>query len=149
MKPIFILNGPNLNMLGKRDAAIYGRETLAEIETMIRVRAKELGMTVDCRQSNHEGDLITWAHEAREVASAIVINPGGYSHTSIALMDALEIAAVPVIEVHVSDIHAREEFRRHSYVSRIARQVICGQGAHGYVLALEAAVKLAQNRETA
>jgi len=144
MKTIFILNGPNLNMLGKRDPAVYGPHSLSDIETMCRARAAELGVQVDFRQTNHEGTLIDWVHEARDAAAAIIINPGGYSHTSIALMDALEIAAVPVVEVHLSDIHKREAFRRHSYVSLVAKEVICGQGAQGYILALDAVAKLTQ-----
>ncbi len=141
MKAIFILGGPNLNMLGKRDPAVYGTATLADLEAMCRARAAELGVAVDFRQTNHEGTLIEWCHEAREAAAAIIINAGGYSHTSIALMDALEIAAVPVVEVHLSNIHAREEFRRHSYVSLVAKEMICGKGAQGYLEALEAALK--------
>jgi len=144
MKLILVLNGPNLNMLGKRDPAVYGSHSLADIEAMCRAHATELGVQIDFRQTNHEGTLIDWAHEARDMAGAIIINPGGYSHTSIALMDALEIAAIPVVEVHLSDIHKREEFRHHSYVSLIAKEVICGQGAQGYILALDVAVKLAQ-----
>lgn len=149
MNPIYILNGPNLNMLGKRDPDIYGADTLADVEAMCRARAAELGATIEFRQSNHEGQLIDWVQEAREKASAIIINPGGYSHTSIALMDALEIAQVPVIEVHLSNIHAREEFRHHSYVSRIAAEVIMGQKSKGYVMAVEAAVKLAHSAKSA
>jgi len=152
MKSIFILNGPNLNMLGKRDPAIYGSQSLADVEAMCRARAAELGAQIDFRQSNHEGTLIEWCHEARDAAAAIVINPGGYSHTSIALMDALEIATegnVPVIEVHLSNIHAREEFRHHSYVSLVAKEMICGQGAQGYLVALEAAIKLAPAAKSA
>lgn len=143
MKPIFILNGPNLNLLGVRDPAIYGHETLADIEAMCRARAAENGATLDFRQTNHEGVLIDWVQEAREKASAIIINPGGYSHTSIALMDALSVCVpmVPVIEVHLSDIHAREDFRRHSYVSRVANAVIMGKKAAGYVEAVEVALK--------
>ncbi|HCM83514.1 MAG TPA: type II 3-dehydroquinate dehydratase [Alphaproteobacteria bacterium] len=143
MKPIYILNGPNLNMLGQRDPAIYGSDTLKDIEAMCRARAAELGATIEFRQSNHEGVLIDWVQEAREKAAAIIINPGGYSHTSIALMDALEIAGIPVIEVHLSNIHAREAFRQHSYVSRVATEVIMGHKSKGYVMAVEAAVKLA------
>lgn len=142
MKLIYILNGPNLNLLGRRQPEIYGTETLADIEAMCRARAEELGAEIDFRQTNHEGLLIDWVQEARDHAAAIIINPGGYSHTSIALMDALAAAEVPVIEVHLSDIHAREEFRRHSYVSLVAAQVIMGKKAQGYVEAVEVAVGL-------
>lgn len=149
MKPIYIINGPNLNMLGKRDPDLYGADTLQDVEAMCRARATELGVTIEFRQSNHEGQLIDWAHEARDKAAAIIINPGGYSHTSIALMDALEIAGVPVVEVHLSNIHAREPFRHHSYVSLVAKEVIMGQKSKGYVLAVEAAVKLAAGGKSA
>ena len=152
MKAIFILNGPNLNMLGQRNLTLYGAETLADIERLCAVRAGEFGASIDFRQSNHEGVLIDWVQEARDSAAAIIINPGGYSHTSIALMDALEIAVgagVPVVEVHLSDIHAREEFRRHSYVSLVAQQVIIGQKAAGYVAAVDAAMKLASGPKSA
>lgn len=144
MKAIFLLNGPNLNRLGRRDPRIYGHETLADIEAMCAAKAAELGVEIICRQSNHEGQLIDWIHEAADKASAIVINPGGYSHTSIALMDALDGIGIPVIEVHLSNIHAREEFRHHSYVSRVADAVIMGQKAAGYPQAIEKAVKLAR-----
>jgi 3-dehydroquinate dehydratase-2 len=152
MKAIYLLNGPNLNMLGKRDPDIYGRETLAEIEALCRAEATKAGYTMECRQTNHEGVLIDWVQEAAEKAAAIIINPGGYSHTSIALMDALEIAVgagVLVVEVHLSDIHAREEFRRHSYVSRVASAVIMGKKAAGYGEAVGAAINLAQNAKKA
>jgi len=136
-------------MLGKRDPAVYGTATLADIEALCRARMADFGVQIDFRQTNHEGVLIDWAHEARDAAAAIIINPGGYSHTSIALMDALEIAAVPVVEVHLSDIHKRETFRHHSYVSLIAREVIYGRGAQGYVMALEVAIKLAGGPKSA
>lgn len=149
MKPIYILNGPNLNLLGQRAPEIYGADTLADIEAMCRARAAEVGASIEFRQTNHEGVLIDWVQEARERAAAIIINPGGYSHTSIALMDALEIAGVPVVEVHLSDIHAREEFRRHSYVSRVASAVIMGKKAAGYTEAVGLAINLASRAKSA
>ena len=124
-------------MLGVREPAIYGRDTLADIAKMCARQAKELGLAVDFRQSNLEGELVTWIHEARKDAAGIVINPAGYGHTSVALLDALQIAELPVIEVHLSNVHAREPFRHHSFVSGIATAVMCGFGSHGYRLALE------------
>ncbi|MDX8482075.1 type II 3-dehydroquinate dehydratase [Mesorhizobium sp. VK24D] len=133
---LVVLNGPNLNLLGKRQPEIYGRETLADIEALCRHAASELGFALDFRQSNAEHELIGWIHEARESAVGLVINPAGYTHTSIALMDALATCACPVIEVHITNIHGRESFRHHSYVSRVATGVICGCGIEGYALAL-------------
>lgn len=140
--PVFVLNGPNLNLLGKREPALYGSTTLAEVEAMCEAAGARLGLPVDCRQSNHEGELIDWVHEARLAAGGIVINPGGYSHTSVALMDALLACDKPVIEVHLTNIHRRENFRHHSYVSLAARGVICGLGPKGYELALAAMADL-------
>ncbi len=137
-----MLNGPNLNMLGVRDPAIYGRDTLADIEKMCARRAKELGLTVDFRQSNIEGELVTWIQESRGKAAGIIINPGAYGHTSIALLDALQVAELPVIEVHLSNIHRRESFRHHTYTSQAATGIICGLGAKGYLLALDAIAHL-------
>jgi 3-dehydroquinate dehydratase-2 len=139
---ILVLNGPNLNLLGTREPALYGRATLADIEASCRARADGLGFAVEFRQSNHEGQLVDWIHEARGSAAAIVINPGGLSHSSVSLMDALGAVEIPVIEVHLSNIHRREEFRHHSYVSHVAQGVIVGLGAHGYELAVEAASRL-------
>jgi 3-dehydroquinate dehydratase-2 len=139
---ILVLNGPNLNLLGVRQPTIYGRETLADIEESCLERAATLELDLDFRQSNHEGQLVDWVQEARDGADGIVINPAGYSHTSVALMDALAAGDLPVIEVHLSNIHRREEFRHHSYVSRVARGVICGLGAHGYELALDAMARV-------
>ena len=139
---ILVLNGPNLNMLGVRQPEIYGRATLGDIEAASRERAEALGLTVDFRQSNIEGELVAWLHEARDVADGIVINAGAYTHTSIALLDALTICELPVIEVHISNIFAREEFRHHSYISRAARGVICGLGPAGYLYALDALARL-------
>lgn len=137
-KSILILNGPNLNMLGVREPAIYGKDTLQDLMTMAARRATELGLLTDARQSNHEGDLITWIHQARTEHNGIIINPAGYTHTSIAILDALQVSELPVIEIHLSNIHKREEFRHHSYVSKAARGVICGFGGYGYVMAVEA-----------
>jgi 3-dehydroquinate dehydratase-2 len=144
---ILVLNGPNLNLLGVREPATYGRETLAEIEESCLERAAELGVSVDFRQSNHEGQLVDWIQEARGTADAIIINAGAYTHTSIAILDALRVAELPVIEVHLSNIHRRESFRRHSYVSEAAQGMICGLGGQGYVLALEAITRLLEAAE--
>jgi 3-dehydroquinate dehydratase-2 len=135
---ILVLNGPNLNLLGTREPSIYGRATLAEIEKVCRSRAASLGLDVDFRQTNHEGVLIDWVQEARGRMAGIIINPAGYGHSSIALLDALNGVELPVIEVHISNIFKREAFRRHSFVSESARGVICGLGPQGYLLALDA-----------
>jgi 3-dehydroquinate dehydratase-2 len=137
-KRILVLNGPNLNMLGIREPKTYGSQTLADIEAMCKAEGKKLGLTVECRQTNREGELCEWIQEAYGKKDGIVINPGAYSHTSIAIRDSLSAVSIPTIEVHLSNIHAREEFRHHSYVSAVAVGVICGLGAAGYRLALEA-----------
>ena len=140
---IYVLNGPNLNLLGLREPEIYGSDTLDDIGDRLEARAQSLGVTVDIRQSNHEGHLIDWLHEARlKGAKAVIINPGGYTHTSIALHDAIKSIELPVIEVHISNPHAREHFRHRSYVGSAAKGTIAGLGALGYVLALDAAVRL-------
>ncbi len=139
---ILIVNGPNLNLSGTREPEVYGATTLAEIEALCRARADGLGFALDFRQSNHEGVLIDWIQQAAGTAHAIVINPAAYGHTSIALHDALKAARLPVIEVHMSNIYKREEFRHHSFVSKVADGVICGLGPQGYVLAVEAAAQL-------
>ncbi|NEY91475.1 type II 3-dehydroquinate dehydratase [Rhodobacteraceae bacterium KMS-5] len=135
-KPIFVLNGPNLNLLGLRQPEIYGKETLADVEAALGRLAAELGLAVDCRQSNHEGQLVDWIHEARAAAAGILINPGAYSHTSVAILDALNAFDGAVLEVHISNIHKREAFRHHSFVSGRAEGVIAGFGTEGYLLAL-------------
>ncbi|MEQ8440433.1 MAG: type II 3-dehydroquinate dehydratase [Alphaproteobacteria bacterium] len=137
-QPILVLNGPNLNMLGKREPAIYGTTTLGDIEAACRADGERLGIPVDFRQSNYEGKLIDWCQEARETMSGIVVNPAGLTHVSVPLRDALLASELPVIEVHLSNIHAREPWRNHSYVSDIAVGVICGLGAAGYRFAIEA-----------
>jgi 3-dehydroquinate dehydratase II len=141
---ILVLNGPNLNLLGVREPAIYGRETLADIEEACMERAAELDLSLDFRQSNHEGQLIDWIQEARDTADGIILNAGAYTHSSLALFDALKAAELPVVEVHLSNIYRRESFRRSSYISAAAEGIICGFGAHGYVLALEAMARLLQ-----
>ena len=135
---IAVLNGPNLNMLGMRQPEIYGRATLDDVEQVCIQAAERLDVAIDFRQTNGEGELISWVQECRGRARGIVINPAGYSHTSIALLDALLAVELPVIEVHLTNIHRREEFRRHSYVSQAALGVICGLGVRGYALALTA-----------
>lgn len=145
MKPIYILNGPNLNMLGLREPETYGTETLEDLRKRCETRAKALGLSVDFRQSNIEGELVTWIQEARGKSAAIVLNAGAYTHTSIAIHDALRAADLPVIEVHLSNVFRREAFRHTSYVSPAALGVICGFGPKGYELALEA---LASGPET-
>ena len=133
---IFVLNGPNLNLLGTREPRIYGNQTLADIEANLQQRAKGLRLNLDFRQSNHEGVLVDWLNEALAKASAVIINAGAYAHSSIALRDAVAALPIPVIEVHLTNIHRREEFRQHSYVSAVADGVIAGLGVSGYILAL-------------
>lgn len=145
-KRILILNGPNLNMLGKREPEIYGHETLQDLEDACKKCATDLGFEIDFRQSNHEGVLVDWIQEARESFDAIVINPAAYTHTSVAILDALQAADKPVIEVHLSNIHKREAFRHTSYVSNMATGVICGLGIQGYEMALQALSRLLSSR---
>ena len=143
MATIFILNGPNLNRLGKRQPEIYGTQTLDDIAAMLSDRAAELGVDIDVRQSNHEGHLIDWLHEAEDSgARAVILNPGGYGHTSVALRDAVSAVATPVIEVHLSDPETREPFRHVDLIADVALHVIKGQGASGYLTALDAAARL-------
>ena len=140
---VFVLNGPNLNLLGIREPEIYGSDTLDDIAGALEDRARELGLEIDMRQSNHEGHLIDWLHEANaSAAKAVILNAGAFTHTSIALHDAIKAIAVPVIEVHLSNPQAREHFRRRSYVAPVARGTIAGFGALGYELALDAAARL-------
>ena len=137
MKTIYVLNGPNLNLLGTREPRIYGRATLADVEKLCRKSAHQNGFTLEFHQSNHEGDIIDWLHEARaKKAVGVVLNPAGYTTTSVAFLDAILAIELPVIEVHITNIHAREEFRHHSFVSRGAKAVICGFGIEGYGLAI-------------
>jgi len=140
---ILVLNGPNLNLLGLREPEIYGADTLDDISGRLEDRAQELGVRVDIRQSNHEGHLIDWLHEAQAAgAKAVILNAGGFSHTSVALHDAVKAIAVPVIEVHLSNPQARESFRRRSLIAAAAKGTISGLGALGYELALDAAARL-------
>jgi 3-dehydroquinate dehydratase-2 len=142
-KTIYVLNGPNLDLLGTREPEIYGRATLADVEKLCRATAERHGLAVEFRQSNHEGTIIDWIHDARaHGAAALIINPAGYSHTSVAILDALLAMTAPVVEVHISNIHTREPFRRRSYVSQAARAVICGFGIDGYALAIDGAAAL-------
>lgn len=146
-KPIYILNGPNLNLLGQRQPEIYGRETLADVVQACADLAEELRLPIKALQSNHEGQLVDWIQEARLQGAAIILNPGAYSHTSVAILDALNAFEGPVIEVHISNIHKREAFRHHSYVSLRADGVIAGCGTQGYLLALHrVATLLAKGR---
>lgn len=135
---ILVLNGPNLNLLGVREPKTYGSDTLADIEEACLERAAALDLSLDFRQSNHEGQLVDWIQEARESADGIVINAGAYTHTSVAILDALRACELPIIEVHLSNIFAREAYRHHSYISGVAKGVICGFGAQSYILALDA-----------
>ena len=144
---LYVLNGPNLNLLGVREPEIYGRETLEDIQALCE-RAAE-GATVVFRQTNHEGELIDWVHEARDKASALVLNPAGYGHTSVALLDALKTLSIPIVECHLSNPAARERFRHRSYVSPVAAGVVSGFGPQSYELAVKAAIRLAQERAAA
>lgn len=139
---IFVLNGPNLNLLGQREPRLYGTQTLAEINSTLEQRAKVLKLRLDIRQSNHEGVLVDWLNEALAKASAVIINAGAYAHSSIALRDAVAALSVPVIEVHMTNVYAREHFRRQSMIAQVARGSIVGLGALGYVVALDAAAHL-------
>lgn len=142
---LWILNGPNLNLLGEREPEIYGSTTLAAIEASCRGFADVLGAELEFRQSNHEGVLVDWIHEARHGADAIILNPAGYSFHSIPILDALKVFARPIIEVHISNIHARDELHRHSMLSSVSTVVICGAGAYGYILAMQAAARMVRD----
>lgn len=139
---IFVLNGPNLNLLGFREPQIYGAETLADIEGRLQARGSQLGFGLDFRQTNHEGVLIDWLQEARRAACGVILNPAAYTHTSVGLNDVVKAAEIPVVEVHISNIHARESFRHHSYVSPVARAIVVGFGTQGYDLALEGLARI-------
>jgi 3-dehydroquinate dehydratase-2 len=141
-RSVLVLNGPNLNLLGRREPGIYGERSLADIDKACVDKGSELGLDVTCRQSNSEGELVTWVQDVSGAFEALIINPGAYSHTSVALHDALRFLEVPILEVHLSNIHQREAFRHHSYVSLVAKGVICGLGAKGYELALIAVADL-------
>ena len=141
MKALF-LNGPNLNLLGTRQPEVYGRQTLADIEVLVRARATELGVEIAFRQSNHEGELVTWIQEARGQFDAIVLNAAAYTHTSVALRDAIAAVSIPTVEIHLSNIHAREEFRHRSLIAPVCRGQISGFGFQSYLLGLQAAVTL-------
>jgi 3-dehydroquinate dehydratase-2 len=142
MAKIMVLNGPNLNLLGTRQPEIYGRDTLADIEARLEARARALGLELDFRQSNHEGELVTWIQEARSSCAGIIINPAAYTHTSVAILDALLTCEMPIIELHLSNPHRREEFRHRSYTSRVATGIVAGLGAHGYEIALDALARM-------
>ncbi len=147
LSKILLLNGPNLNMLGVREPAIYGTETLDQIRETCEREAATLGLEVDFRQSNGEGELVGWIQAARDTHDGIIINPAAYTHTSLAILDALILAELPVIELHLSNPHKRESFRQYSYVSEVAQGVICGFGSHGYVLALTAMARIVAGKD--
>lgn len=143
MKNVFVLNGPNLNLLGTREPAVYGAHTLADVEALCLQVCARHGLALQFRQSNHEGDLVDWLHEAGRLhaqgeLAGVVLNAGAYTHTSVALLDAIKGTGVPLIELHISNVHAREAFRHHSYISAVARAVMCGLGVAGYGLAIDA-----------
>ena len=146
-KTIYVINGPNLNLLGTREPAIYGSATLADVEKLCRTRGKDHGFDIEFRQSNREGEIVDFLQEARaKKAAGVVLNPAGYTTTSVAILDAILAIELPVIEVHITNIHAREEFRRHSYVSKAAKAVICGFGIEGYALAISGLAALTEKR---
>jgi 3-dehydroquinate dehydratase-2 len=146
---ILVVNGPNLNLLGEREPEVYGRETLADIEKACRAKALELGLGLDFRQSNSEAEIVSMIQDARRKAAGIIVNAAAFTHSSVAILDALQAAGLPVIEVHLSNIFRREEFRHRSFVSQAADGVICGLRGQGYVLALEAMARLVREREKA
>jgi len=143
-KPIYVLNGPNLNLLGTREPAVYGRDTLADVQAACEAKAREIGVAIEFRQTNHEGVLIDWVQEAGDAAAALVLNPAGYGHTSVALLDALRTLFIPIVECHLSNPAARESYRRRSYVSEAAAGTVSGFGAFSYMLAIDAAARLAR-----
>ena len=146
MKRLMILNGPNLNLLGVREPHIYGTTTLAQIKENCERHAGELGLALAFHQSNHEGELVDWIQSARQTADAVIINPAGYSFTSIAILDAIKAFEGPVLEVHISNIHARDEYHRHSKISSAATGVVCGLGPYGYIAAMDAITELAKKK---
>ncbi|MFI4940094.1 MAG: type II 3-dehydroquinate dehydratase [Burkholderiales bacterium] len=146
---VYILNGPNMNLLGKREPAIYGDETLADVETECRQVGAELGLEIKFHQSNAEFQIIDWIHEARETAAGMVINPAALTHTSVAIRDALSTCEFPIIEVHISNVHQREAFRHHSFISAVASGVIAGLGTQGYPLALQRLARLIKEKKSA
>jgi len=139
---VYVINGPNLNLLGSREPDVYGHTTLSDIEKIAMETGESLGLSIEFLQSNEEGALVNWIQEAREKAKGLIVNAAGYTHTSVAIMDALLASDIPIIEVHLSNIYKREDFRHHSYVSPAASGVICGFGAHGYSLAIDAMANL-------
>jgi 3-dehydroquinate dehydratase-2 len=146
-KPVLILNGPNLNLLGTREPHIYGSATLADVEKMCQARAKQRGLAISFRQSNSEAQIVEWIHEAINSADGIIINPAAYTHTSVAILDALNMVKAPIIELHISNPHKREPFRHHSYVTFAATALICGLGVNGYPIAVEAMADLIKARQ--
>jgi 3-dehydroquinate dehydratase-2 len=146
-KPVLILNGPNLNLLGTREPHIYGSATLADVEKMCQARAKQRGLAISFRQSNSEAQIVEWIHEAINSADGIIINPAAYTHTSVAILDALNMVKAPIIELHISNPHKREPFRHHSYVTFAATALICGLGVNGYPIAVEAMADLIKVRQ--
>ncbi|HET7335394.1 MAG TPA: type II 3-dehydroquinate dehydratase [Rhizomicrobium sp.] len=147
MRPIYVLNGPNLNLLGTREPEVYGRTSLAGIEKRVSARAKDHEFSVVFRQTNHEGEMIDWLQEARTKAAGVILNPAGWTHTSVALLDSCRALDRPLIEVHLSNPHAREPYRRHSFVSEAAKGVICGFGAQSYLLAVDALAALLKDQK--
>jgi 3-dehydroquinate dehydratase-2 len=145
MRQIHVLNGPNLNLLGQREPAIYGAATLADVEAEMRALGDKLGVGVTCRQSNHEGELVTWIQEAGRTGADVILNAGAYTHTSVAIRDAIKGSGARVIEVHISNVHAREEFRHHSYISPVVAGIIVGFGIAGYRLAFQALLEMKPN----
>ncbi|HEU4380373.1 MAG TPA: type II 3-dehydroquinate dehydratase [Hyphomicrobiaceae bacterium] len=148
-KPVLLINGPNLNMLGTREPHIYGSTTLADVEKMCRDRAKQVGLTLSCHQSNSEQQIIEWIHGAINGADGIIINPAAFTHTSVAILDALNMVKAPIIELHISNPHKREAFRHHSYITLAATALICGLGVNGYPIAVEAMAGLIKARQAA
>ena len=147
MPKILILNGPNLNLLGTREPEIYGRDTLSDIEHKCRLHGQAIGCEIDFQQSNSEGEIVDWIQLAQQESDGIIINPAAYTHTSVAIMDALKQFKKPIVEIHISNIFSREPFRHHSYISPVANGIICGFGAHGYSIALDAISQLVSNKE--